>query len=188
MRTIAFGIFFAALAALLTIESVRADDRHRDRDRDRHSEHRDDGDDDHGRGRGGDRLRIAGPIDPAYANACGACHVPYPPALLPATAWRSILSGLDHHFGGENVSLDAGVKDKLERWILERARPDRRSGAPAALRVTEQPWFVDEHDELPRGVASRPEVKSMSNCAACHPGAASWDFDEHRVQLPRGQP
>lgn len=90
------------------------------------------------------------------------------------------MSGLDRHFG-QHAELDADVAARLERWILDRAAPERGSGA-ASLRITEQPWFVDEHDEVPADAVARAEVQTMSNCSACHPRAEAWDFD--RVRIP----
>jgi hypothetical protein len=182
MRRYTVAVTIALLAASATVAS--ASNRSRDRDRDREEErHRhDEGDDDHGgRGRGGDRVRALGAPDPAYVKECGACHVAYPPALLPAAAWTSILSGLDRHFG-QNAEVDAATRARLEQWIVSRAAP--ASGASGPLRITEQAWFRDEHDEVPRDAASRPSIKSMANCSACHAGAEAWDFDGDRVRIP----
>lgn len=179
MRKYVFAASIALLAATATVASASSRSRDRDRDRDRHHHHEGE------HGRGGDRVRSLGPIDPTYAKECGACHVAYPPGLLPATAWRSIMSGLDRHFG-QNAELDADVSARLERWLAERAAPEQRSGSGSSLRITDQPWFVDEHDDLPRGAVARPEVATMANCSACHPGAESWDFDDDRVKIPRG--
>jgi hypothetical protein len=124
-------------------------------------------------------------LDPVYAKECGACHLAYPPSLLPRESWRQVMAGLDHHFG-QNAELDEATRARLERALVARA-PDVRSGrGEKSLRITGQGWFVDAHHEVPRDVTARASVRSMANCAACHPGAAHWDFDEDRVRIPGG--
>jgi hypothetical protein len=69
--------------------------------------------------------------------------------------------------------------------VAARAGPEPRDGA-APLRITDLGWFRREHDEVPRDAAARPSVRTMANCAACHPRAAAWDYDEDGVKIPRG--
>lgn len=133
-------------------------------------------------GRGRERSPLAGPIDPIYAKECGACHVPYPPGLLPSASWRRIMADLERHFG-QDAELEPGVRSGLERWLVDRGAPEGPAGG-TPLRITELGWFRREHREVPRGAAARPSIGSMANCAACHPRAAAWDFDEDRVRIP----
>jgi hypothetical protein len=172
MRTRPLALAAAALAATLAFASAAAGDH--DRHRGREHEH-DRGDGSHGAGRGGL------PPDPAYAKECGSCHLAYPPRLLPAASWRKILAGLDRHFG-QDAELEPEARDALERWIVAAAG---RDGGEAPLRITDLRWFRREHREVPGGAAARPSIGTMANCAACHPGAESWDFDEDRVRIPR---
>jgi hypothetical protein len=116
-----------------------------------------------------------------YRKECGACHVAFPPRMLPADAHRRTLAGLEKHFG-QNAELDAPVRERLERWLVANGGDGR--GA-ATLRVTEQPSFQRKHREVRRETWARASVRSPANCAACHPGAADWDFDEDRVKIPR---
>jgi hypothetical protein len=123
------------------------------------------------------------PIDPVYLKECGACHVAYPPRLLPAASWRALFADLDRHFG-EDASLDPEVRARVERWVLDGSGDDRRAAA-APLRITDQPGFHREHREVPASAAARPSVRTLSNCGACHSGAERWDFDDDRVRIPR---
>jgi hypothetical protein len=53
------------------------------------------------------------------------------------------------------------------------------------LRITETGSFMKEHDEIPKKmVTGNPEVKSFSNCQACHRDADKGLFDEHTVSIP----
>jgi hypothetical protein len=119
-----------------------------------------------------------------YRKECGACHLAYPPAMLPAAAWRRTMAGLERHFG-QNAELDSETGAALERWLVARAGGSRHQPAnQAAPRLTETPAFSEEHGEIDRRVLARSAVRSLANCSACHPGAAKWDFDEERAKIP----
>lgn len=178
-RTIAAVASAAALALLATTVSAGGHERGEDEEHGRghHERGR------HGRERDGSgRATRETPIDPTYAKECGACHVAFPPHLLPAASWTKLMAGLDRHFG-ENAELDPEAQAALERWLVARAGGTREGGAP--LRLTETDRFRREHRKV-RGAATRPSIRSMANCAACHPGAERWDFEEDRVKIPPG--
>ncbi len=130
-----------------------------------------------------------------YDSECGACHFAYQPALLPARSWESMMGNLADHFG-ENAELDDAAREALTRYLVEnaadrdgygRAAGFAASVAPgnAPLRITETRYFVRKHDEVPsRFVQGNPEVRSFSNCTACHRGAADGNFNEHAVRIP----
>jgi mono/diheme cytochrome c family protein len=120
---------------------------------------------------------------PAYRNECASCHVAYPPGALPAASWARIMSTLAHHFGTD-ASLDPAQVREISTWLAHNAAPARREPPPED-RITRSAWFVHEHDEIPASAWQRPSIKSPSNCAACHTGAARGDFNEHTVRIPR---
>jgi len=122
---------------------------------------------------------------PKYKQECGACHVAYPPGMLPADSWRRQLSNLQHHYGTD-ASLDAATLGELSAWLGANAGTYKRvREAPPEDRITQSAWFIREHDEVPSAVWKRPAVKSASNCAACHTLADQGDFNEHAVRIPR---
>lgn len=150
-----------------------------------------DDDDDH---EYGERSLSRFPENAAYVDECGACHLAYPPTLLPASSWEGVMSGLDDHFG-ENAELPKETADALRTYLVENAadRSDSRlghkmlrgTGDAAPLRITELAYFRDEHDEVPaRMVKDNPEVRSFSNCGACHERASDGVFDEDTVNIP----
>jgi len=175
MRTSRIAIAIGAVAAALTLTAA-ASERHHDEDHGQgHGHGREEGGE-HGRGR-----TAGGAIDPAYAKECGACHLAYPPSMLPAASWRRMMGELDRHFG-QNAELDDPARARLEGWLV--AGAGQAGGTPQ--RITLLPWFVEEHREVTPAVVARPSVRSLANCAACHQGAAQWEFDEDRVRIPRG--
>lgn len=123
--------------------------------------------------------------NPKWKEDCGACHVAYPPQMLPAESWRAIMSGLDKHFGSD-ASLDAATADEITAFLVGNAdtRQHKKTDRPL-LRITETRRFKSEHDEVAARTWKNPKVKSPANCSACHTGAESGDFSEHNVRIPK---
>jgi hypothetical protein len=128
------------------------------------------------------------PMLPQYQQECAACHVAYPPGLLPSASWKRLMSSLPRHFGTD-ASLDPATVKQLDAWLQVNAGSDKKvrrdTVSPAQDRITRSSWFMREHDEVPPAVWKLPPVKSASNCAACHRRADQGVFDEHDVRIPR---
>ena len=116
-----------------------------------------------------------------YREECGSCHVAYPPLLLPKGSWQAIMAGLDRHFGTD-ATVDASAAKEIQGYL--EANAGRARGKPA-LRITETPWFRDEHDEVPASTWKSPAVKSAANCGACHTQAENGDYSEGTLRVPR---
>ncbi len=127
-------------------------------------------------------------LSAAYKAECAACHVAYPPALLPAPSWQHLMGGLGQHFGVD-ASLDAATTQAISDWLAARAgtykKVQRERAAPAQDRITRSAWFVREHDEVPASTWQRADVRSASNCSACHRQADQGLYDEHDIRIPR---
>jgi hypothetical protein len=136
--------------------------------------------------RAGDNKRGPGTaLLPRYTQECAACHVAFPPSMLPSESWRRLLDKLPSHYGTD-ASLDAATVNELATWLSANAGTDRRvREAPPEDRITKSAWFIRKHDELPAGVWKRPAVKSAANCTACHTQADQGNFNEHTVRIPR---
>ena len=131
------------------------------------------------------RRVAAVPALPQYQQECAACHIAYPPGLLPAASWQRVMNNLPHHYGTD-ASVDAATLKELSAWLAAHAGTGSRVGvAPPEDRITRSAWFVRQHDEVPAAAWKRASVKSASNCAACHAQADQGDFDEDRVRIPR---
>ena len=116
---------------------------------------------------------------------CGGCHLAYPPSLLPAPAWRRIMSGLDRHFGAD-ASINARAAAEIGVFLENNAAVGRKRGSDnGTLRISETPWFRRMHDEVAASTWKNPKIQTAANCSACHAGAEGGDFDEHAVRIPR---
>ena len=100
------------------------------------------------------------------------------------------MSGLEDHFG-ESAELDAQTRQGIEDYLVRESQRAsyrklfRNLGEATPLRITELPYFVHEHDEIPaRLVGGNDKVKSLSQCNACHRGAERGRFDEDDVVIP----
>ncbi len=130
-----------------------------------------------------------------YETECSACHFAYPAGLLPERSWVRIMQTLDQHFG-DNAELDAKTSNEILDYLRGHAAdhlPNRFSrsllrslGADETpLRISETSFFRHKHREIPsRMVVGNPEVRSFSNCVACHSMAKKGVFNEHGVRIP----
>jgi hypothetical protein len=131
--------------------------------------------------------------NPLYQNECGSCHMAYQPGLLPAQSWEKLMYGLEDHFG-ENAALPDSERNAVLGYLLNNAAGRSnyrvsnklvRNMREAPLRISELPYFVHEHREIPdRLVRGNPKVGSFSNCDSCHTGAQRGSYDEHQVNIP----
>ena len=125
---------------------------------------------------------------PKYQKECAACHIAYPPGLLPAASWQRLMSRLPQHFGTD-ASLDAATTKELSDWLKAHAGTSRRVRRdPSSLpedRISRAGWFTRQHGEIAAKTWRLAAVKSASNCAACHTQAEQGDFSEHNVRIPR---
>ena len=129
--------------------------------------------------------RYAGALaSPAYQQECAACHIAYPPGLLPAASWQRLMSNLPRHFGTD-ASLDAATAKEIAAWLRRNAGTRPGLMAPPEDRITRSAWFLRQHDEVPADTWKRASIKSASNCSACHSRASQGDFDEDHVRIPR---
>ena len=130
-----------------------------------------------------------------YQEECGSCHFAYQPGLLPAASWQVIMENLDDHFG-ENAELGEEKRLAIRDYLLslssgrvDEGLPNRISAsigdAKPPLRITETRFFRHEHDEIPRRmVRDNDQVRSFSNCDACHSRATQGSFREHEIHIP----
>ncbi len=130
-----------------------------------------------------------------YKEECGSCHIAYPATLLPKKSWNKIMANLENHFD-ENAEVDADTGRSIKSYLAQYALGSKKSKKAKKMlrnfprnkiptRITRLPYFIRKHDEIPsRMVKNNPKVGSFSQCDACHKGAETGDFNEHRVKIP----
>lgn len=125
------------------------------------------------------------PLLPLYKQECSACHLAYPPGMLPAASWQRMLGALDTHYGSD-ASLDPAALKALSGWLGANAGTYRRvREEPPQDRITRSAWFVRKHDEVSAATWKRAAIQSAANCAACHTRADQGNFNEHDIRIPR---
>ncbi|OSZ68073.1 diheme cytochrome c [Hydrogenophaga sp. IBVHS2] len=133
-----------------------------------------------------DRRDMPRQVPKAYRQECAACHVAYPPGMLPARSWQRVMTGLDRHYGTD-ASLDAATVARLGDWLQTHAATGRHAAeAPADDRITRTAWFERQHRGIEPAVWKLPSVRSAAQCAACHTGAEQGRFDDDNLRMPAG--
>jgi cytochrome b len=128
---------------------------------------------------------------------CESCHVNYHPSLLPARSWRRLLADQGRHFGTD-LDLQASVVKTLEDYAVanaaerhqtEAAYKIDRSIAPDAVpqRVSATPYWVRKHREIASSQWQQANVKSRSNCEACHRDASRGLYEDTAIEVPASQ-
>lgn len=130
----------------------------------------------------GNLMRV--PLLPKYQQECAACHLAYPPGLLPAASWQHVMARLDKHYGTD-ASLDEASVRQIGAWLQSHAGTYKRvSEQPPQDRITRSAWFERKHRKVAPEVWKRASVRSAANCMACHSGADKGDYDDDGVRIP----
>lgn len=133
------------------------------------------------------------PLDPVYAQECGACHVAYHPSLAPAETWRAVVADLSDHFG-EDASLDSGTVQVILAYLTANsadafdtraANVYRRRNPDDPLSITATGFWRRRHDRIPDHVFASPAVGARGNCDACHADAATGRFSPTEIAIPK---
>jgi len=102
-----------------------------------------------------------------YRDECGACHWPFPPKLWYQDSWKKLMDGLENHFG-EDATLAPEDEKKIRVYLIQNSTSLSRFEKTVPTRITDR--FIKRHGH--RGMTARlrrhPEVKTFSNCPACH--------------------
>lgn len=125
------------------------------------------------------------PLLPKYQQECAACHLAYPPGMLPAASWKRVMDNLPRHYGTD-ASLDPATVRQLSTWLGANAGTYKRvSEEPPQDRITTSSWFERKHREVAPQVWKRAAIGSRANCAACHTGADKGDFGDDNIRIPK---
>jgi len=129
---------------------------------------------------------LSGDMPTSYRAECSACHVAFPPDLLPADAWRRIMDNLADHYGVD-ARIDTSPRTEIESFLVRNAGRTlrfRKHGDP--LRLTATLWFHRTHGRV-KILFNDSQVGSRANCAACHMHADDGRYEDHDLTpLARG--
>jgi hypothetical protein len=105
--------------------------------------------------------------DQTTRDECSACHIAYPPALLPKASWNAILDDLSNHFG-EDASLPAESVAQIRAYLDGAAPATIRGMDPAKpiLKISDFPWFQGVHGRFEALAVADPRGGTMATCAA----------------------
>jgi cytochrome b len=130
----------------------------------------------------------------AWQKECSACHMAFPPLLLPESSWRRIMADLGNHFG-DDASLDPTTADDITAFLVSHAA--ERSQTEAAqkilsslrpdeipLRITDTSYWIRKHQEIDKATYQRKSVGSRLNCVACHRWADRGSFEDEDIRIP----
>ena len=132
---------------------------------------------------------IVRPIEHAATlKECGACHLAFPPQMLPARSWKKLMANLANHFG-ENAGLPEATRVEIAAYLGANAGDAAISkngryflrgidAAETPLRITQTPFWQGAHEEVPTAYFTSAQVKTPANCVACHRTAAKGVFGE----------
>lgn len=125
-----------------------------------------------------DELETVPPVThQATLEECGECHMAYQPALLPRESWAMIMDDLSNHFG-EDASLPPGLTAEITAYLVGASAPARRQAERPVLKITEQRWWLHEHDDIRAARWRSLEVGAKGNCPACHKDAERGLYDD----------
>jgi cytochrome b len=131
-----------------------------------------------------------------FFEECGSCHTLYPPFTLPKDSWSKIMGSLENHFG-DDASLDEPTKEDIETFLLKNsANSSNRESAfyilkslrdtnmTAVIAITETPYWRYKHRDIDKRVFKFREIKSKSNCTACHKQIEKGLIEDEGIEPP----
>ncbi|MCR1809642.1 diheme cytochrome c [Sulfurospirillum sp. hDNRA2] len=121
--------------------------------------------------------------DALYQKECASCHFGYQPALLNASGWQKVMGNLKDHFGTD-ASLSQKEHDAILTYVTQNAGNSKLTQGNTTMRISQSPYFIKEHRRIPERLIDQPEVKSLSQCAACHTKAEQGDYSERTIVIP----
>jgi len=134
------------------------------------------------------------PDNKLWRDECGSCHAVFHPVLLPARSWQKTMAEQDQHFGTD-LGLDSTTTQTVLKFMVDNAADGHTTEAATKidlslakdatpLRITETPYWVKKHREVSAADWAKPQVKSKTNCAACHSDADAGTFEDGAMQIP----
>ncbi len=135
--------------------------------------------------------------DEILKKGCVDCHFVYQAEFLPKRSWEKMFqpNELANHFG-KKVELSSELRKKFLDYYLKNSCDSADSKAKIKinesiestdipLQITKVPYITSKHEDLKKEIFSQKDVKTASNCTACHRDAdKDGNFDKEDVKVP----
>lgn len=115
--------------------------------------------------------------NPTFAKECSECHNLISPTFLTKKMWNVTLSDKKDHFE-EDLTKDVPHFESIKKYILSNSAHTSNSELSLGVikstqgknkyRITRTKYWKDTHKYIPREVYKKEDIKSKSNCSACH--------------------
>ena len=132
--------------------------------------------------------------DAQWKDECSACHIAFPPSLLPAKSWNGLMANLDDHFG-ENASLDEVAAHTIAQFLVANSAETqdslpgnrfRKVDDKRPFEITATPFWKRMHGDIPDFVFSQKAIGARQNCVACHGDALTTAmFAPQSISIPK---
>ena len=136
------------------------------------------------------------PVDnELYKKECATCHYGYQPGLLPTQSWEFIMQNLENHYGSD-ASIDDETNKSILSYLLANASQNAMNYKKSAKitkslengvlykSITEIPYHIKKHRKIEKWMITQKEVKTLSNCTACHKKADQGIYGDDSVNIP----
>ncbi|WP_419261731.1 cytochrome C [Campylobacter fetus] len=136
------------------------------------------------------------PVDnDLYKKECASCHFGYQPGLMSSKSWIWIMQNLENHYGSDANIDEQSSKDILAYLLSnasEKALMYKRSvkltksmqNGVLYKSITEIPYHIKKHKKLEKWMINQKEVKTLSNCSACHKYADKGMYGKKGIDIP----
>ncbi|MDR2239624.1 MAG: diheme cytochrome c [Zoogloeaceae bacterium] len=135
-----------------------------------------------------DTIAVPADAPPVYMKECGECHVAYPPQLLDAGDWKNVMDNLHAHYG-DNAVIGEQARQEITDFLTRNADSNGYSAGANSMRsplpkLTRTGWFRHAHIKITNTLWTGNQVRSRSNCGACHMRAEQGSFQENEIRMP----
>jgi len=143
----------------------------------------------------GEKRGVAPATDEFYMKECASCHFAYQPGLLPERSWVKLMGNLENHFDTD-ASLEPEDNEKILKYLIDNSAEkfthykrskkinnSIRSGE-TPIAVTDTKYFIKKHRDIRKDLITQKEVRSLSNCMACHTTADKGSYGERDIDIP----
>jgi len=134
------------------------------------------------------------PQNETWNTECGDCHLAFHPSLLPVRSWQRLLDEQNDHFG-EELMLDQETIDELLAYSKANSAEQEATEAAwrfnttiptseAPIKISATGYWKRKHQDIPDAVWKRPDIRSKTNCNACHLDAKQGWFEDAAMRIP----